>query len=59
MALKTSNSPRGMSLASFGQGVTRRREILGDIAMPRNSGLRRTDSKIALLAAIENVGGSW
>ena len=30
-----------------------------EIEMPRNSGSRRTESKKALLKAIEDAGGKW
>lgn len=32
---------------------------LGNPEAPRNSGLRRTESKKALLKAIEDLGGTW
>jgi hypothetical protein len=49
-----------MTLDTFGQDVLRRRAALGgEINMPRNSGTRRTESKKALLKAIEGVGGKW
>lgn len=38
---------------------TRRRAELGDVAVPRNAGTRRTASKRALLKAIEDAGGTW
>jgi len=37
----------------------RRREAAGNPELPRNSGKRRTASKIALLKAIEEAGGKW
>lgn len=52
-------SRQGMSLADFGQDVVRRRTTVGDVVMPRNTGNRRTESKRALLAAIEAAGGRW
>lgn len=49
-----------MTLDAFGQDVLRRRAALGgEINMPRNSGSRRTESKKALLKAIEDAGGKW
>lgn len=48
------------TLEQFGEDVMRRRAALGvPINMPRNSGERRTESKKALLAAIEAAGGKW
>jgi hypothetical protein len=35
------------------------RAAAGEPVMPRNSGERRTESKRALLAAIEKAGGRW
>lgn len=46
-------------LEEFGREVARRREALGEVDMPRNSGKRRTASKHALLKAIEEAGGRW
>jgi hypothetical protein len=43
----------------FAAELSRRREELGNPALPRNSGKRRTASKIALLKAIEEAGGKW
>jgi hypothetical protein len=52
--------PTIMTLEDFGADVMRRRAAVGGtIAMPRNSGKRRTESKKALLKAIEEVGGKW
>jgi hypothetical protein len=39
--------------------LIRRRAELGGIEVPRNSGIRRTPSKRALLKAIEEAGGKW
>ncbi|MBB4641956.1 hypothetical protein [Rhizorhapis suberifaciens] len=41
----------------FQRDLARRREALGEINMPRNSGKRRTESKKALLKAIKAAGG--
>lgn len=43
----------------FAAALTARRAALGDPAMPRNAGNRRTASKQALLKAIEDAGGTW
>jgi hypothetical protein len=52
--------PEIMTLEEFGIDVMRRRAAVGgEIAMPRNSGERRTESKKALLEAIAAVGGKW
>jgi hypothetical protein len=49
-----------MTLEEFGQDVMRRRAALGgEIDMPRNSGERRTESKRALLEAIEANDKKW
>ena len=60
MAFQNSN-PRNevISLEAFGRELARRREALGNIDVPRNSGTRRTESKRALLAAIEATGARW
>lgn len=36
-----------------------RRAALGNPELPRNAGANRTESKRALLAAIEAAGGRW
>jgi hypothetical protein len=43
----------------FAADVARRRRLFSLGEVPRNSGLRRTASKRALLAAIEELGGKW
>ncbi|KQM28930.1 hypothetical protein ASE57_03510 [Sphingomonas sp. Leaf11] len=52
-------APEVMSLEDFGRDLTRRRAALGNPELPRNAGANRTDSKRALLAAIEHAGGRW
>lgn len=47
-----------IDMAEFGRDLLRRRAAAGDPDAPRNSGLRRTASKRALLKAIEKAGGS-
>ena len=47
------------TLAEFGADVARRRAALGNPTMPRNSGKNRTPSKVALLKAIQDAGGTW
>lgn len=49
-----------VSLDDFGRDVLRRRAALGtSFVLPRNAGNRRTESKKALLKAIEGAGGKW
>ena len=50
-----------INMEEFGRELARRRAELGitDADMPRNSGLRRTASKKALLKAIKDAGGNW
>ena len=48
-----------VTLEDFGRDVMRRRAETGITDLPRNSGKRRTESKKALLKAIEDVGGNW
>jgi hypothetical protein len=52
-------SREAVALDAFERDVARRREAAGTIAMPRNSGARRTDSKRALLAALDQTGARW
>ena len=60
MELQTYSRPReAMSLEAFGRDVARRREAAGIITLPRNSGDRRTQSKYALLAALDEAGARW
>ena len=53
--------PRIISMQELAEQIARRRAELGitDADIPRNSGLRRTASKKALLKAIKDVGGNW
>ena len=44
---------------SFSTALIARRAELGNPELPRNAGNRRTESKKALLAAIETAGGKW
>lgn len=59
MTSQRSEMPSVMSLEAFGRDLTRRREALGNPELPRNTGERRTESKRALLKAIEDTGGAW
>ena len=60
MASNTSDWP-GATLdhADYAAALAPRRAELGNPQAPRNSGLRRTASKRALLKAIEDAGGQW
>jgi hypothetical protein len=66
MGSKTSSeeAPRDaeavIDMAELGARLTRRRAELGSSGeMPRNAGNHRTESKRALLAAIEATGSKW
>lgn len=48
-----------IDMAAFGRDLVRRRAEAGAPVAPRNSGERRTESKRALLKAIEDAGGEW
>jgi hypothetical protein len=56
---RSATEPKAVPLEDFAADLARRREALGAIDMPRNSGKRRTASKRALLKAIEDAGGKW
>lgn len=60
--LWTADPETGMQrtdLAEFGAWLSQRRSEVGVPILPRNSGERRTESKQALLQAIEAAGGRW
>ncbi len=61
MALKIlrSKATAAVPVAEFVARIARRRKETGITELPRNSGKRRTESKKALLKAIEDVGGKW
>jgi hypothetical protein len=69
MALKTSridNLTPDIDMAEMGARVAARKAALGiinpvhpELTQGRNSGKRRTESKKALLKAIEDAGGKW
>ncbi len=60
MAFKTLKPKREpVTLAELGARAMRRAGELGGVEVPRNSGMRRTASKRALLKAIEDTGGKW
>jgi hypothetical protein len=51
--------PKSVPFEEFAADIERRRAETGITELPRNSGKRRTESKKALLAAIEAAGGKW
>ncbi len=53
------NERKPVPLASFARDVARRIAASGISDLPQNSGKRRTDSKKALLKAVEATGKSW
>ncbi len=61
MASQTSRAKpkRAKPVAEFTARIERRRQETGITDLPRNSGERRTESKKALLKAIEDAGGKW
>ncbi len=60
MVLQTSKAKsKAIPFAEFAADIERRRLETGVTELPRNSGKRRTESKKALLAAIEEAGGKW
>jgi hypothetical protein len=60
MASKTSAAePRVESMSAFAAKLAARRAELGNPELPRNAGANRTESKRALLKAIEEAGGKW
>ena len=50
---------RAIPVAEFIAQIERRRQETGITDLPRNSGENRTESKKALLKAIEDAGGTW
>ena len=54
-----STTSKPIPLDEFVAYVERRRLETGISDMPRNAGNRRTESKRALLKAIEDAGGKW
>lgn len=59
MGSRISPPERAVPFAEVAADVARRRAELGVVNMPRNAGNRRTQSKRALLKAIEDAGGKW
>jgi len=50
---------RAIPVADFIAYIERRRQETGITDLPRNKGENRTESKKALLKAIEDAGGKW
>jgi hypothetical protein len=50
---------RTISFTAFSEDLAKRRAAAGNPELLRNSGERRTESKRALLRAIEDAGGEW
>jgi hypothetical protein len=50
---------RRVSFPDLAARIARRKIELGNPELPRNSGKQRTESKKALLKAIEAAGGKW
>jgi hypothetical protein len=53
------DKPKAVPLDEFVADIDCRRAETGITDLPRNSGKRRTPSKLALLKAIEDAGGKW
>ena len=53
------NERKPVPLAMFARDVARRKAVSGITELPQNSGKRRTESKKALLKAIDATGKSW
>jgi hypothetical protein len=59
MESRTFKAKQPIPFAEFAADVARRQAEFGPVEAPRNAGLRRTESKRALLKAIEELGGKW
>ena len=60
MAFKTLKTKRAaVTLEALGAAADRRRQVVGEVVVPRNTGQRRSASKRALLKAIDEAGGKW
>ncbi len=55
----STDKPAPVSFDDFGRDVLRRRERVGAVDVPPNSGKRRTASKKVLLEAITATGKRW
>lgn len=56
---KADNREGIVDMAELGARLARRKAELGLPDLPRNAGKNRTESKKALLKAIEQAGGKW
>lgn len=54
-----STTSRGIPFEAFAAEMAARYVAAGSPVVPRNAGNRRTESKRALLKAIEEAGGTW
>jgi hypothetical protein len=63
MAFQTSKTDKSqeaiIDMADLCARIARRKAELGNPELPRNGGKQRTESKKALLKAIEAAGGKW
>lgn len=60
MAFKTFKTKReAISLSQLGEEIAAARKVAGDVVVPRNSGLRRTEGKRKLIEQISGNGGNW
>jgi hypothetical protein len=59
MGSSTFKAKQPIPFAEFAADVARRQAEFGPVEAPRNAGNRRTESKRALLRAIEDAGGKW
>jgi hypothetical protein len=60
MAFKTLPTKREpIALEALGRRIAARKAALDLPDPPRNAGNKRTESKRALLKAIEDIGGKW
>lgn len=59
MASQTFKPRQPIALADHAADVARRQAEFGPVNPPRNAGNRRTESKRALLKAIDELGGKW
>jgi hypothetical protein len=60
MAFQTFKPKReAITLAALGEEIAARRDAVGPVDVPRNSGARRTPGKVELLKQIAKAGGTW
>jgi enterochelin esterase-like enzyme len=56
---KANSAKPVIDMSELGKTLTARRAALGNPDLPRNAGQSRTESKKALLKAIDDAGGKW